>query len=83
MTRYRKKPVEVEAWQVGTEPVPEWITLATKDDVRYNNGYHYLIHTDDGLTGYPVEGMYIVRDGYGNCHFEKQDIFEQNYEVVE
>lgn len=25
MTRYRKKPVEVEAWQVGSDkPMPEW-----------------------------------------------------------
>lgn len=26
MTRYRQKPVEVEAWQVGSdEPRPDWI----------------------------------------------------------
>lgn len=26
MTRYRKRPVEVKAWQVGSEePKPEWL----------------------------------------------------------
>lgn len=26
MARYRKKPVEVEAWQVGSEePCPKWV----------------------------------------------------------
>lgn len=31
MTRYRKKPVEVEAWQVGDEQKPEWVLACVKN----------------------------------------------------
>lgn len=86
--RYRKKPVEVEAWQVGTEPVPLFVNeeLRTVNGliVRTNDGYGVV--TDKGIVP-AYDGDYIVQDGistfsvYPPDEFEKR--FEQTYEVVE
>lgn len=66
MPRYRKKPVEVEAWQVGTEPKPDWVVAAKPiaDGVAWNiattimpcvvnEGDYLILHADDTLTYCP------------------------------
>lgn len=58
MTKYRKKPVELEAWQVGSdEPKPEWVkrvmlfdepesgTWLIKSFTKY--GYEYVEFMSD------------------------------------
>ena len=88
MTRYRKKPVEVEAWQVGTDPKP----LFVKEEMRTVNGF--IVRTNDGYGVVTDKGIvpaydddYIVMEGmstfsvYPPGEFEKR--FEQTYEVVE
>lgn len=89
MTRYRKKPVEVEAWQVGSdEPMPEWLMRAVnKKMIR--------------LQAEKSELVYVVRTPRAEFKAKNHDYiidmrstptmldvlppehFEQTYEVVE
>lgn len=50
MTRYRKKPVEVEAWQVGSdEPKPEWAAESgAKPTIWHGKNPYYVL--EDGMT---------------------------------
>lgn len=68
MTRYRKKPVEVEAWQVGSdEPMPEWVQRTV-----------FMAHPIDGYWLIREEQRGHV---YVDC--VPLEEFEQTYEVVE
>lgn len=89
MARYRRKPEEVEAWQLGSgEPMPWWV----QEELGTINGLIAPIKREDGATvGFGVfdegwlsayEGDYIIRDG-SRFSVRKSDIFEREYEVVE
>lgn len=40
---YRKKPVEIEAWRVGSfEPRPTWLEEARNAGIVYGNGVDYV-----------------------------------------
>lgn len=76
MTKYKKKPIEVEAWQVGSdEPMPEDM----RKDCAFNGDY--MAYYVDGC-GYASNGDWIIRD-YEWYSIADNDIFEQTYEVVE
>ena len=68
MTRYRKKPVEVEAWKVGSdEPRPDWV------DVCYAANPHMGEHP----------GLWLIRLPSGLVRLCTNYQFEQTFEVVE
>ncbi len=78
MTRYRKKPVEVEAWQVGSdEPMPEWLGLLSE---TLGNG-DLLYRTSRGSCRLPA-GVCAVYDGE-IVKFFTAECFADHYEVVE
>lgn len=82
--RYRKKPIEVEAWQVGSdEPKPEWLESAMGDGVAkpYRDGYWWVIKTLEG-DHRANDGDYIIQGVKDELYPCKPDIFEQTYEVV-
>lgn len=81
--RYRKKPVEVEAWQVGSDDeCPDWIFSAR--DRCDESGYWFVVCANKEGTTFNVKvGDYLVTDGYGAFWLEKKEYFEQTYEVVE
>lgn len=81
MTRYRKKPVEVEAWQVGSdEPMPEWVLGCGKNRNDSTGSTMHVMTTNGSL---------ICR--YGNMLVWENGVitpwtlegFEQTYEVAE
>lgn len=79
MTRYRKKPVEVEAWQVGSdEPMPEWldgkIEMLPGGEARMKVTMHSIR---------VPKGAYLVKGDDGRIKSAKKRCFEQTYEVVE
>lgn len=85
--KYRKKPVEVEAFRFGRDIPPAWYTealMAAKcvccgigsDDFRVE------IHTLEGTMVARI-GDYIIRGVKGEIYPCKADIFEMTYEVVE
>lgn len=93
--KYRKKPVIVEAFRLGVDPIPLWF-----DELK-NKGEVILCNAFDG-RGDPLacmelfariltlegvmtasEGDYIILGVHGEGYPCKPDIFEQAYERVE
>lgn len=85
MTKYRKKPVVIDAWQLTKENVevgiPDWINL---DTVHISDGGVLFaeIVTLEGVMQ-ASEGDYIIKGVQGEFYPCKPDIFEQTYEVAE
>lgn len=97
MAKYRKKPVEIEAFQYdgdlmnsdGNYYVPDWAVVAFEDEIMY---YSYLsqdeppcelfIKTLEGIHHVSV-GDYVIKGVNGELYPCKPDIFEKTYESVE
>ena len=89
MSRYRKKPVEVEAFQLKDMPWPSWFEEAIHEEVAMvvvNNNTDEIcsvtIHTLEGNHRAEPDD-YIIRGVRGELYPCKPDIFEQTYERVE
>lgn len=87
--KFRKKPVVVEAWQVGPINEPHWIDVALANDdlYRFENHrgpYFSMPHEscEDGRL-YAYQGDWIIRGIKGELYPCKPDIFEATYERVE
>jgi hypothetical protein len=78
MTKFRKKPVEVEAFKYSPNgPFPDWII--GKFLVRFPNAE---IDTLEGkMLARP--GDYIIKGIKGECYPCQPDIFEATYEIVD
>lgn len=83
---YRRKPVEFEAWQIGSYiekgiPQPQWLTNAIGEGRVEVNGAGYVIHTLEGAhTADPKD--WIVRGIKGEMWPVKPEIFDATYEKV-
>ena len=87
MARYRKKPVEIEAFRLGIDCIPDWFMdkVASNDvnivinllgAVRMAN-----IKTLEG-TMTAREGDFIIKGVEGEIYPCKADIFYATYEAV-
>lgn len=82
MTRYRRKPEEIEAWRIGTKPVPKWIKSAipayssSTDERRF-----WRIENRYGAKCEFPEGGYLIRQE-DSVTYIAAALFEQTYEVV-
>jgi hypothetical protein len=85
MTRFRKKPVEVEAWQVGSRlAAPSWLTSALEErTVRVCPHHldHVLIDTLEG-TMRASPGDWIIRGVRGELYPCRTDIFAETYDPL-
>lgn len=86
--RYRKKPVEIDAFKLGHDYMPDWFLdkrsaneiTTHNDDGRPRGGPDYaLIKTLEG-TMRAENGDYIIRGIKGEVYPCKPDIFEATYE---
>ena len=96
MTRYRTKPIEVEAIQYTGDnereiadfmnvPVPALQTrvdAVLRADGNYRKNCHILINTLEG-TMTANYGDYIIKGVKGEYYPCKPDIFDETYEIVE
>lgn len=89
--RYRKKPVEIEAFQYdgdmiysdGTPYAPDWALKALENGVLYYQGQGELyIKTLEG-DHHASTGDYIIRGVAGELYPCKPDIFAKTYEAVD
>ena len=87
--KYRKKPVEVEAFQFGVDSHPQWFTDATKDgtvllfeDGPYGEQFA-RIQTPEGKMEAREEQHWIIRGVEGEIYPCKNTVFEATYEPVE
>ena len=97
MAKYRKKPVEIEAFQYdgdlkgsdGNYYVPDWAVKAFEEGTIYFKSLKFdepptelFIDTLEG-THHASVGDYIIRGVNGELYPCKPDIFEKTYESVE
>lgn len=80
MSKFRKKPVEIEAFQwVGQRP-HEWPEWATKVVLR--DGKELVVETLEGVMRVD-HGDWIIKGVKGEQYPCKPDIFAKTYEPVE
>lgn len=86
MTRYRKKPVVIDAFCFGRDPQPDWFRdKVTSDDIHFhsNGGFdrvdYCTIRTLEGVMS-GDRGDWIIRGVKGEIYPCKPDIFEATYE---
>ncbi len=84
MARYRKKPVVIEAFKLGYDPMPDWFMHRVTSNVVFlhMNGIkdgHAIIRTLEGEMRADAGDMVIlgVKQEVYPC---KNDIFEATYE---
>jgi len=82
MSKYRKKPVVIEAVQFdGTDRSVEWLLPQLKSGEIGRTTNKLYIKTLEGIHTANV-GDYIIKGVKGEFYPCKPDIFEQTYEEV-
>ena len=77
--KYRKKPVEVEAFRFGYDDEPEWfLNSGMVKDIQ--NEYCTICTLEGDMRG--NRGDYIIKGLRGELYPCKPDIFEKSYEKV-
>lgn len=97
MAKYRKKPVEIEAFQYdgdlkgsdGEYYVPEWAVKAFENGTLMYTSFSpsqipcgLCVRTPNG-DRYAQVGDYIIKDENGELYVYSPDIFEKTYEKVD
>lgn len=85
--KYRKKPVEIEAWQFEAPmfmPQPSWFKAAMLAGKIYYQGGENPYYTIETLEGKmrATAGDWIIRGIQGEIYPCKPDIFAATYEPV-
>ncbi len=89
MAKYRKKPVEIEAFHYdgdmmdkkGEYYVPAWAVREYQAGTLYFEGPELYIKTLEG-THHASVGDYIIRGVSGELYPCKPDIFDKTYDQV-
>lgn len=90
MPKFRKKPIVIEAFQMGIDARPDWF----QDKVSSNEIVTYIMFQSDFAYSYcdikTLEGTmrgghgdYIIQGVSGEVYPCKPDIFHETYELVE
>lgn len=84
--KYRKKPVVIEAWQVGSfEQRPEWLQKALEEEIVIpvlgRRDIQYVVLTLEGDV-VAKKGDWIVQGIKGELYYYKDDIFRATYDKV-
>lgn len=88
MARFRKKPVEIEAWQFEAKDFmsqPRWLRAAIVAGHIYYQGGETPFYTIKRLEGKmrAVPGDWIIRGVKGELYPCKPDIFTATYEQID
>ena len=79
---YRKKPVLIEAFELGVEPFPEWfLDRVSTNEVTIGYGPTADIQTLEGVMHADVCD-FIIKGVNGEIYPCKPDIFRKTYEKV-
>jgi hypothetical protein len=92
MTKYRKKPVIIEAFKFYVDPMPDWFMdkVTSNDVILFNCNYsrydldeaYCEIHTLEGVM-VGEGGDYIIKGIEGEIYPCKSNIFKATYEKVD
>ena len=85
MSKYIKKPIEVEAFQFGIDEMPEWYLCSEQVSHSYNAYTGETTSYIDTLEGLMKahKGDYIIKGIKGEIYSCKEDIFKATYDLVE
>lgn len=75
--RFIKKPIEIEAFQLGSDTRPEW---AEGPEIKYYIGFAYITTLEGEMRA--EEGDFIIKGIKGELYPCKSDIFWASYEEV-
>lgn len=85
MAQYTKLPEQIEAWKIGSRPVPKWVSDAEQ------SGAINARQTPDGRKYYavfspfgkqvPEEGSYIIKHDDGTYTGANREWFEKTYRI--
>jgi hypothetical protein len=83
MGRYRKKPLEVDAWQIGMyERTPDWVHKAvTMIYPAGNRAVEVVVSTPEGEMR-ALSGDWLIRGIEGEVYPCKASVFNETYEEV-
>ena len=96
MTKYKKRPITVQAYQLNIRDIytikkprfefvaswPKWFRDAVRDKVIYVNVNGIHIMTLEGSSYALTEGYWIVRGEQGELWPVRNNIFQIEYEKV-
>ena len=82
MARFRKKPVEVEAFRWSVDATPAWFKEALSEGKVDLRGMRAVIETLEGKM-HADQGDWVIRGLQGELYPCKPNIFQQTYEAVE
>lgn len=82
MAKYRKKPIEVEAFRVGYEPWKKLSKWCNGGIIRDGHAYHSIIISTPEDRIRADKGDWIIKGIKGEFYPCKPDIFEATYELV-
>lgn len=80
MSKYRKKPVVIEAFKWLTDEVPDWWKDLKGTTVNVNTGSAFIPTLEGKMEA--REGDYIIQGVKGEVYPCKPDIFAATYEPV-
>ncbi len=89
--KYRKKPVVIEAFKLGADPMPDWFLDAiTENRVILHgssSGFHHVYDTSAEIvtlegTMHADYGDYILLGVKGELYPCKPEVFRMSYEAV-
>ena len=84
--KWRKLPVDVDAFRLGTDDMPDWfMNKVSSGDAILRGEYPYVfgidIHTDAGWI-WAVPGDYVIKDVKGEINPCKPDVFHMTHAPV-
>lgn len=92
MPRYRKKPVTIEAFQLGIDYIPDWFMnkVTTNEIILHGTSSGFEHHDDTNADIKTLEGWhhasfgdFIIKGVKGEIYPCKPDIFEATYESAD
>ena len=83
MPRHRKRPVIIDAFRFGYDPIPDWFDSAIDEGkVVFKTPHHPIIKTLEG-EHYANFGDWIIRGVIGELYPCKHEVFLQTYEAAD
>ena len=87
--KYRKIPVEIEAFRLGIDFIPDWFMdkVSSNEIILHGKSTGFQHHDDTNADIQTLEGVmhanygdYIIKGIQGEIYPCKPDIFEKTYE---
>ena len=78
MSKFRKKPIVIEAFKWGTDEVPQWWKNLKGVNMNIDSGTAYIPTLEGTMTA--SSGDYIIQGVNGEVYPCKPDIFKKTYE---